>query len=1264
MMTPPGFRVSPQQERAWDRAGSTGRHNAWAVRVVEIPEPLSAGRLQLCFRDVQNTYEILRTRLALNPEGRLVQVVSDSATGQVEEHDMAEAGLRAGDLLNADRQQLPDACEHAAVVRLYRGRPTSFLWVATSQLLLDADSGEQLIEELARRYVSASVSGTQAEVTQYADYASWIRKRAEATPAADDTSCVAFPPLGSGVTGSGLFEGRLETGEVRQLEQACRESGVELQAWLFTAFAAQLRKLGAEKHFAVNTLVSGRTEPELVGNLGLFALAVRLEPEVEGSRAFVDAVRLNTGLLHRAQQNTYSMRTASRAQCARGATFGFRSIARRESGAGWRVAARCDPPKCGELSVTFTADEESIDILWEYDYSRFDASSVQVLHEAFIAVLRNSLARPKEPLSQHGLLCESDHVTRSHVVRGPEVSLEATPSLITLILSHSHPNERVALVAGDRSVTYAQLATRSLRLAASLADAGVRAGEVVAMVIPRSPEWVVAALAILRLGACYAPLDPQFPPARIEQLLARLRPKLVLRPELLQTLQDSGASVLPHLEPDPTRAAYILHTSGSTGVPKAVEVSERNLLNYIQWAIEAYDVRQIDAAVFHTSPAVDLSVTSVWVPLAAGRTVVIDGPQASVATLSAILEQDQKWLLKATPSHLRALYRYLEIQKKPCTLRGVLVLGGEQLSYKDVAPWIDGESALSAFNEYGPTEATVGCVCARITRSAAREAAVPIGRPISNTELVVVDPDGLALPRGLAGELRVSGAAVTRGYSSESGEGRGFVFDTALEQAAYLTGDRVRVRPDGALEYLGRLDEQIKLQGYRIEPGEVEAALVASGRVAEAAVLKVEHANQGEILVAYCALAAGETLDAMALRAHLRQHLPLYMVPNAFVQIERIPLTVSGKRDLRILVQQYPIRGATFANYAPPRNLVEETLVSVWQHVLRVDRVGVDDDYFALGGDSLRSVQITALAEKRNVRFSLDLLHRCPTIRTLAQQIAATATSPVVHLTQPFELVTPQDRALLPAGVVDAYPLNLLQEGMIYHREFRPKSAVYHAICSYRIVAPFNLALMQAAVRDLVSRHPLLRTSFDLSGFSMPLQLVHAELRDPLRYEDISARSDEQQQQRVDDWMEDEKRRGFEVDEFPLIRFMVHCMGPELFQLSYSFHHEIVDGWSDALMVTELMNHYMSLVNSVPSRPEPPTSTFRDAVHLEQQALQTQHFETFWRHYLDEVNVMRLPSTRPAKADKGERQIINSTHPYRWSCRTRSRPWRTIWQCR
>nr|AGS49671.1 long-chain-fatty-acid--CoA ligase [uncultured bacterium esnapd14] len=437
--------------------------------------------------------------------------------------------------------------------------------------------------------------------------------------------------------------------------------------------------------------------------------------------------------------------------------------------------------------------------------------------------------------------------------------------------------------------------------------------------------------------------------------------------------------------------------------------------------------------------------------------------------------------------------------------------------------------------------------------------------------------------------------------------------------------------------------------GVRIEPGEIEALLCEHPAVAHAAVIgwQPDGADKAVGVAALIVARQGRTAPAPGeLAPFCRERLPDYLVPMVFASAKTLPLTGNGKLDRRGVAAAIAAHAEVQTPFTAPRTETEEILAGAIGAVLGRERVGIDDNYFAIGGDSIRSVMVASRAQARGVALSVADLHQWPTVRRLAQAVSDHALAAAEPTTEPFSLISEQDRALMPPEVEDAFPLNLLQEGMIFHRDFAAKSAVYHAIASVRLRAPFDLDAMRHVIHELVRRHPMLRTSFDQTTFSRPLQLVHSTFKDPLGIEDLRGRGEAEQQERIEAFVQSEKARGFELDEYPLIRFRVHRLDDETFQFTYGFHHEIVDGWSEALMVTELFGHYLSMVFGEPVAPLPPRSTMRDAVALELEALQRKENYEFWSDYLADATLMRLPRMGAGpKADRGAREIVRIAVP-------------------
>jgi amino acid adenylation domain-containing protein len=562
-----------------------------------------------------------------------------------------------------------------------------------------------------------------------------------------------------------------------------------------------------------------------------------------------------------------------------------------------------------------------------------------------------------------------------------------------------------------------------------------------------------------------------------------------------------------------------------------------------------------------------------------------------------------------------------------------VIFGGEALEPKSLRGWVGrhGDERPRLVNMYGITETTV-----HVTYRRVRESDViggdgsPVGAPIEDLKIYLLDRDQNLAPFGVVGEMYVAGAGLARGY-----RGRGaltaerFIPDAfSAEPGArlYRSGDLARYRADGSLEYLGRADQQVKVRGFRIELGEVESALAAQPEVKEVAVLAHAEAGGDARLTAFVVMREGG--DVRALRGRLAEWLPGHMLPASFVRVEALPLTPNGKLDRRALsaleVEQ-PDNGEA---YAPPRTPVEEVLCGVWSEVLGVERVGIDDNYFALGGDSIRSIHLRSLARERGLDVTLQQVFQHQTIRDLARVARLGHAEPEeVTRTPAFGLVSDEDRAKLPAGLEDAYPLALLQAGMLFHGEYEAAADVYHNVGSFHLRAPFDGAALREAVRRVIARHAVLRTSFDLDSYGEPLQLVHASVEPPLTVADLRGLDTEGQGSRLEQFQAEERARHFDWERPPLLRCAAHRLTDETFQFTLTEHHAILDGWSVASLLTELFKTYFSLlgVEAPPAEEPSPAASYRDFVALERAALDSHESRGFWLSRLSDSEPAVLP---------------------------------------
>ncbi|HYG65015.1 MAG TPA: amino acid adenylation domain-containing protein, partial [Thermoanaerobaculia bacterium] len=615
--------------------------------------------------------------------------------------------------------------------------------------------------------------------------------------------------------------------------------------------------------------------------------------------------------------------------------------------------------------------------------------------------------------------------------------------------------------------------------------------------------------------------------------------------------------------------------------------------------------------------------------------------------LLELLGREQVTVFSQTPS---AFYTLVQADAAmtptvPLVLRWV-IFGGEALDFQALTPWIErrGDREPRLINLYGITEITVHATWRPVTRADLAVDGSRLGHPLSDLRLYLVDPYGSLVPAGVPGEICVAGEGVARGYLGHPAlTAERFVPDpwSGVPGARmYRSGDLARHRPGGDLEYLGRIDFQVKVRGYRIEPGEIEAALVRYPSLA-AAVVVARPEGGSRRLIAYCVPASrADRPTAGELRDFAAARLPEHMVPAAFVLLDRLPLTVNGKLDREALPAPGPERPNLGIAYVAPRNEVEEGLARVWREVLGLERVGVHDSFFALGGDSILSLRAHSLAAEQGLRFELPQLFTYPTIAGLARETKAGAgASSAGHVspeTAPFSLLTPEDRRRLPGGLDDAFPLSTVQAGMLYHMRYSPGAIVYHNVYSHRLRCQLDPEAFLRAAQRVVDRHPILRTSFDLTSYDEPLQLVHSEATIRVGVVDLSLLSSAGQERALDDLMEAEKRRRFDPARPPLVRLYLHRRDDESFQLTYTEFHPIFDGWSLHAFLAEVFAGYFALLDgrSLPDEP-PPRLGMRDFVSLERAAAEAPDCRAYWTRVLTGARPSILPRWSGGESPSG-----------------------------
>ena len=857
---------------------------------------------------------------------------------------------------------------------------------------------------------------------------------------------------------------------------------------------------------------------------------------------------------------------------------------------------------------------------------------VLIMRDYYVRIMEAMIADPDGRHRAVSLLGEDE---RALLAEWNDTAAETPPGLVHELVAAADP-DAVAVVDGDRTLTYGELNAWSNRLARYLRSEGVGPDVAVGVCVQRSAEMVVALLAVLKAGGVYVPLDADFPADRLRFMVEQVGAPLVLTAGPVRAPDGDWLTVdvaevdLPEDDRDlpplagPDNGCYVIFTSGSTGRPKGVFTLHRNVAELIHGG----DFLRLDRGdtLLHLAPLpFDNSTFEIWAPLVGGaRLVMAPVIQYGPADIAEWVER-----YGVTVLHVTASLFVLLADQEPQLFDGLrrFLTGSETVSPRHVERILERCPDLEIVNCWGPTETTTFSVCDVYTRGSMPAGPLPLGRPLANTEVRVLDDAGLPAPIGTPGELYVAGPCLARGYlgnpvmtaerfGPHPGGGR-----------LYRTGDRGFWSVDGRVEFLGRVDHMIKVRGYRIELGEIEAALDAHPALRDCVVVARQDDSGHADLVAY--VVAGDEVSAGDLREWLRERLPKYMVPRRFMFLDALPLTPRAKVDRAALPAPEEERPDLAEAYVPPSGPVEELLGEVWSRVLKLDRVGRHDNFFDLGGDSIRSIQVLGQTRRSGMTFGLQDLARNPTLAELAQIVSASGTTGEQHVHEPFSLVSPQDRALLPEGLADAYPMASLQAGMVYEAELDPERRPYHNVHCLRVPGAFDEDRFRAALAYVVERHPILRTSFDLAAYGEPLQLVRAAAEIPLTVADLRGAGRDEQRALLAEYVRAEQRNTFDLAVAPLCRMAVHVLDGDGFHWTVTEHHAIFDGWSLASTFAEITRLYRS---PAVRRPEPLRSAYRDFVAAERAALDSPESEEFWLTRLADRPAGRLPRRPEGRA--------------------------------
>ncbi|CAG0882008.1 unnamed protein product [Cyprideis torosa] len=1100
----------------------------------------------------------------------------------------------------------PFVLERGPLIRFHYVRlaeAEQMLVITAHHIICDGLSWGVILPDLAELY-RAELQQTPAELPEadrYSDYARylageehqavfnaaeqyWLGKYADAVPQLELPTDFTRPAIKT--YAADRLDYRVDPQRVAGLKKLASDQGATFVITLMAAFNTYLARLSGQSDIALGLMAAGQSAAGFRNLVGHCVNVLPVRSSLDGEQSFATYLKAFRSDLFDAFEHQQ---------------FSFSSLLK-------KLPIARDPARVPLLPVTFNVDQEigglefpdlRVEVIsnkrrfenfelflnavemadnglileCSYNSDLFSAATIADRMAGFEALIESVISNPEQALQEISIVSEAEKQRLESWNQTRQPFSNEAPVYQLIDAQAEQTPDKTALVCDGQTLTYRQLSESSNRLAHFLQGQQAFCAEPVAIALSRSVELMVAMLGILKAGAAYLPLDPSYPRERIDYILQHSGVKLIVCDNKLVNKfpQNSSCVALdsPKVQEEITAApaklpvnticadslAYVIYTSGSTGQPKGVEITHRNVVNFLQTMARTPGIMADDALLAVTTVSFDIAVLELFLPLVVGaRTVIATRETASDAHLLAqSIENHDITVMQATPATWRML---LESDWQGSqSLKGLC--GGEALPLALARKLV--HKVASLWNMYGPTETTIWSSCARITPG---DQLISIGKPIANTRFYVLDSQLQPTPIGVSGELYIAGEGVARGYA-KSPELTAERFIMRDGERLYRTGDLARFLPNGDVEHLGRSDTQIKLRGFRIELGEVENTLAKHPSVDSVVAEVREVQPQDKRLVAYIIPTSSSKVDAESLRLHCQQHIPDYMIPQYFVELQEFPLTPNNKIDRKALPDPEAGMQLESAAFSSPQTAMEQEVSKVWCDVLRMEKIDINQNFFMLGGHSLLAVQIVSrLRRELDQNIPVGLLFESPSIRQMAERLEGSSASdysappPIAHQETPA-----------PA------PLTQSQKRLLFLQQLYPESAVLNQVGVFRLQGHYDLQAFESALAAIQQRHDILRShivwhenaevlqSFDTRPVKLEVQDLRHEAREVLIDSLL---------QRVDGMVNDP----FQLDQGGLLRVGIALLGEQDCALIVLSHPLIWDGWSFDIFLKEFASLY------------------------------------------------------------------------------------------
>jgi len=1158
--------------------------------VFKLEGELNKERFQSVFEKLIAHHEILRTSFELVDEIP-VQFVADQADFEIE-HYPSNEDETAAVIHSFIRPFDLSAAPLIRVGLIEAGLNEHLLMVDLHHMISDGASREILIKEFMTLYNGEQLpeaklnfkdfttwqqsEARQESILKQSEF--WLKEFSEEVEALDLPTDFVRPAVKQ--HGGKVVSFEIGKEETAKVEAIAESEGATMFMVMLSAFYILLAKLSNQEDIVVGTPVAGRHQAGLENMVGMFVngLCLRNRPESNMSyKAFLSTVKANVLSCLENQDYTYDElieavkveRDISRNPLF-DVMFSYQNYEKTTLEIPGLVLSQVPSDqsisKYDMTLFVFEADGElMLDI--EYATSLFEEKTIERFVGYFKKIVSAITTDLSKKIADIEILSNDEKTWLLNDFNNTEQAADEAQAVTSIFkkCALEHGN-KTALVFNGEKTSYQELDDRSDQLAKGIKK-HVQQDEYVGILMERSPELIISIMGVLKAGCAYVPIDPEYPISRIKHIAEDSGLGVVLTSPATQEVADqlpenvvsvnvtseelySEPGELLNDSPSLSSIAYVIYTSGSTGHPKGVMVSHGALLNYIHWAAKQYVNGEKSSFALYSSIAFDLTITSIFTPLITGNEIIIyQENQEKASLIEEVLESDEANIIKLTPTHLKLI--------RDCKLDGAniknlkkLIVGGEELTYsqaKEVHDKLGGEVVI--YNEYGPTEATVGCMIHQFDPEEVRST-VPIGVPIDNIQIYVLDTSLNPVPQGARGELYIAGEGVAAGYigADELTREKFLVNPFATNQKMYKTGDMARIDGKGHVVFIGRVDHQVKIRGFRIEPGEIESELVLHDQISETVVV-VKEKGDDKLLTAY--YLSEKPLEVAELRAFLIDKLPLYMLPSFYVHLQSFPLTPNGKLDRKALPD------ADLENsdgFIAPATDIEIKLTAMWAEILNVNQnvISTGRSFFELGAHSLNLITlVNKIFKEYGISILLKDVFTHQNIKSLGALIAKSVKS--------------EYTAIQKAAPKPHYPLSQAQMPLFFHHELNPSSLIRNLTFVAEVEGNLDKEKLESIFKQLIARHDSLRTAFKLID-SEPVQVI----ADDVDFEIAHASA---KREHVDAVIKDFVKL-FDISQAPLFRAGLVELEDNSHMLMVDVHHLIADGLSLEILKDELLALY------------------------------------------------------------------------------------------